>query len=111
MQDFDQSDKGSSSNGKGLPDSLVVLLCCFAFGIISMGWKEFFVGLGVMPIGTLAQLLGVAVVPFLAGWVLAKIGGFLAKSAAFRNLWLAGATLIFLLMLIGQYRAATGTQP
>lgn len=91
-----------------LPDGAFVFFCCLAFGSISMGWKEFFVGIGVMPIGTLAQLLGVAVVPFLAGWVLAKIGGFFAKSVAFRNLWLAGATLIFLLMLIGKYRTATG---
>jgi hypothetical protein len=48
-----------------IPAGAFVLSCCFACGIISIGWEEFFVGSGVVPIGTLAQLLGVAVVPFL----------------------------------------------
>jgi flagellar basal body-associated protein FliL len=69
------------------------------------GWKEFFVGLGIMPLQTIAELLGASLVPFMSGWLVAKLLGLLFKKVSFKRLWLGTSFLFFVIMLIGQYRA------
>lgn len=62
-----------------------------------------------MPLQTIAALLGASLVPFMSGWLVAKLLGLLLKTVPFKSLWLGTSFLFFILMLIGQYRAATGT--
>ena len=109
MEDPKSPDELNTQKKKGTSNSLFVFLCCLIYAIFAIGWRGFFVGIGITPIGTLANLLGIAVVPFLLGWVIAKVASFAARTVSFRSLWLTGSTLVFVLMLVGQYRASTGS--
>ena len=105
MQDTDVDTEDTPPKKKGISDKLVVFLVCFIFAIILKGWKEFFVGFGIMPLITIAELLGVSLVPFMSGWLVAKLLGLLFKKVSFKRLWLGTSFLFFVIMLIGQYRA------
>lgn len=98
----------SAHRKKELPIGLSVFAWCLIGSIAMKGWKEFFVGLGVMPIGTLAELLGLAILPFLLGWVIARLLSLAIKKISFRNLWIIGSTVIIVIAMIGQWRSATG---
>ena len=74
MEDPKSPDELNTQKKKGTSNSLFVFLCCSIYAIFAIGWREFFVGIGITPIGTLANLLGIAAVPFLLGWVIAKVG-------------------------------------
>jgi flagellar FliL protein len=95
----------AEENNKSISDTLVVFLVCFIFAIILKGWKEFFVGFGIMPLQTIAELLGTSLVPFMSGWLVAKLLGLLFKKVSSKPLWLGTSFLFFVIMLIGQYRA------
>jgi hypothetical protein len=109
MRDTNINSEDALPRKKGISDNLIVFLVCLIFAIILKGWKEFFVGLGIMPLQTIAALLGSSLVPFMSGWLVAKLLGLLSKKVPFKTLWLGVSALMFLIMLIGQYRAATGT--
>jgi flagellar basal body-associated protein FliL len=104
MQDID-ADTEDTPPKKSISDKLVVFLVCFIFAIILKGWKEFFVALGIMPLQTIAELMGASLVPFMSGWLVAKLLGLLFKTVSFKRLWLGTSFLFFVIMLIGQYRA------
>jgi len=94
---------------KLVPDSLVIYLWCCVFAIILKGWRAFFVGLGLTPIVTLAELFVMALVPFMAGWIVATILLFIFKNLSFNSLWRRTTTVIFLVTLLGRCRAVSGT--
>lgn len=108
MPDQGIRNKTGISNKKTVADSIFIYLCCLVFSIFVIGWRKFFIGIAVAPMGTIAELLGLGLVPFLIGWVIARIAGLLIKKVSFRQLWFAGSCLLFLLMLVGRYRASSG---
>ena len=85
---------------KFVQDSLVVYLYCCGFAIILKGWRAFFVGLGLTPIVTLAELFVMALAPFISGWIAATALGFRSKRLSFYTLWLRTSTTIFLVTLL-----------
>ena len=105
------SDQGTETvilRKKGVPDSIIVYLWCMAGAALLMGWKKFFVGIGVDTSGTIAETMGAALLPFLLGYVIAKGLSFKLKKLPFKNLWLISATVVIVMGLIGQWRIATG---
>jgi hypothetical protein len=87
---------------KGISDNLFVFIVCSILALVLMGWKPFFVGLGIMPIQTLAKLLGSAGALFIMGWLAAKLLSTLLKTVSLKSLWLATSVLFFVISLIGQ---------
>ena len=87
---------------KGISDNLFVFIACLILALVLMGWKPFFVGLGIMPIQTAATLLGSAGALFIMGWLAAKILSLIFKTVSLKSLWLATSVLFFVISLIGK---------
>lgn len=87
--------------------SLSVFGVCLIGAVASKGWKPFFVGMGVAPALTLAELIGLAFVPFALGWVISKGLSFFLKRVSHQSLWLTSSIALILLSLIGQYRSGS----
>jgi hypothetical protein len=102
-QDSDKRIEPSPLATKFARDSLAVYLYCCVFAVILKGWRTFFVGLGLTPIVTLAELFVMALVPFVSGWVVTTALSFIFKKLSFYGLWLRTSTTIFLVTLLVRY--------
>jgi hypothetical protein len=98
-----------SEKRKNVKAAVKIYLWCLVGGLLFKGWLAFFVGMGVAPLDTIAELIGMAFPPFIIGWLLAKLLSLAVRKVSFNTLWFAGATLIITLMLVGQWRGDAGT--
>lgn len=99
-QDSDKRTQPSSLPTKFVQDSLVIYLYCCGFAIILKGWRTFFVGLGLTPIVTLAELFVMGIVPFVSGWIVTTALSLIFKKLSFYHLWRRTTTAIFLVALL-----------
>ena len=102
-KDSDKHIETSPFPAKFVEYSLAVYLYCCVLAIILKGWRTFFVGLGLTPIVTLAELFVMALVPFISGWVVATALSFRFKKLSFYGLWLRTSSTIFLVTLLVRY--------
>jgi len=91
-----------------VPAGLKIFLFCIFGGLLFKGWLAFFVGMGVAPLETIAEVIGLAIAPFIVGWILAKALSLALKKVSFHTLWFIGSSLMIALMFIGQWRGTTG---
>jgi hypothetical protein len=96
-----------ADKAKPLNQTLFVFMICVAGAIMIKGWKSFFISMGIMPILTIAELIGMAFVPFALGGLIALILSFLLKKIPLLIFWIFGSVISIIILLIGQYRGGT----
>ena len=106
QSNFTETDQ-HSDKAKPLNQTLVVFMICLVGAIFIKGWKPFFVGMGIMPMLTIAELIGMAFVPFALGGLIALIFSFFLKKIPQQTLWIFGSIASIVIVLIGQYRGGT----
>ena len=87
--------------------ALAMFIACVFGGLFVTGWVKVVVGLGVAPLETIAGQIGVALIPFVVGWLIAKVLGIALKKVSFNTLWVASTTLLIVLMFVGQNKSET----
>lgn len=94
---------------------IVMFAACGCGGLVVTGWNEVLVGLRIAPLETVASQIGVATVPFVIGWLIAKLLRFAFKKVSFNTLWSVSAMLLIVFMFIGNNKSepsmATGDSP
>ena len=77
--------------------AVVLALCVFGTIIFLFGIKKTFVGWGIAPIDTLASIFGLASVPYVIGWIIAKVGEKISK-LKFQHIWISVSAILILIM-------------
>jgi hypothetical protein len=95
----------SEPKKKDIRFALAMFIACVFGGLFVTGWVKVLVGLGVAPLETIAAQIGVALVPFVVGWLIAKVIGLALKKVSFNTLWVASTTLLIVLMFVGQNKS------
>jgi len=76
---------------------VVLGTCIFGTIIFLHGISKFFVGLTIAPIDTLAAVIGMASVPYVIGWIIAKVGEKILK-LKFQHIWISVSAILILIM-------------
>lgn len=96
-----------SQKATPLKQVLFVFLICFLGAIVLKGWRAFFVGIGISPALTIAELIGAAFVQFAFGGIIALALSIFLKKISLQKLWIIGSITCVLISLIGQFRAGS----
>lgn len=82
----------------------VLFIACVFGGLFVSGWSEALAGMGVAPVETIAVQIGLGLVAFVSGWLIAKVVSPTLGQISFNTIWGANAVFVMALMLVGQQR-------
>jgi TPR repeat protein len=95
----------SEPKKKDIRFALAMFIACMFGGLFVTGWVEVLIGLGVAPLEIISAQIGIALVPFVVGWLIAKVLSLVVKKVSLNALWVASTTLLIVLMLFGQNKS------
>lgn len=97
----------ANTKKKNLRFAVTLFVVCMVGGVFVSGWQKTLAGLGVVPITTLGFQLGVALGPFVFGWLVAKGASFVLKKVSFNTVWAVSAAVWILLGFYGRQNAVS----
>jgi hypothetical protein len=79
----------------------ILFVVCLIGGVFVTGFSELSAGMSVSPINTISIQLGIALVPFVVGWLIAKFVLFFNKRIPFNIVWFICSIATMVVMFIG----------